>query len=99
KWPEIVHANGLQSSDPTIALPGSKLKVPVTLIKEEYRKALLVGTVMEVRYKRKGEAEWKGAQKDMLLNYEDSLRTMEGAQARVRFPSKEVVQINENSYV
>jgi hypothetical protein len=35
----------------------------------------------------------------MTLKYEDSLRTMKGAQARVRFPSKEVVQINENSYV
>jgi hypothetical protein len=99
KWPEIVQTNNLQTTDPTITLPGSKLKVPISLIKEEYRNALLVGTIPEVRYKRKGEADWKEAKKDMLLNYEDSLRTMEGAQARVRFPSKEVVQINENSYV
>jgi mannose-6-phosphate isomerase-like protein (cupin superfamily) len=35
----------------------------------------------------------------MTLKYQDSLRTLKGAQAQVRFPSREVVLINENSYV
>jgi LysM repeat protein len=99
RWPDIVKHNNLTASDPTVALPGSKLRVPVMLIKEEYRNALLVGVIPEVRYKRKGGNKWDEAKKDMTLKYEDSLRTMTGAQARVRFPSKEVVQINENSYV
>ncbi len=99
KWPELVKHNQLLTSDPTIALPGSKIKIPILLIKEEYRIAQLVKFIPEVRFKRKGEQEWQQAKADMTLKYEDSLRTMKGAQARVRFPSKEVVQINENSYV
>src|SRR4029077_17877948 len=69
------------------------------LIKEEYRNAQLLSAIPEVRFRRKGEAEWYEAKPNMTLKYEDSLRTMQGAQARVRFPSKEIVQINENSYV
>ncbi len=99
KWPEIVKYNKLPTADPTLALPGSKIKVPVLLIKEEYQNAQLLSTILEVRYKRKGQEEWHEAQADMTLKYEDSLRTMKGGQARVRFPTKEIVQINENSYV
>jgi len=39
KWPEIVKYNTLPTPDPTIALPGTKIKIPVLLIKEEYRDA------------------------------------------------------------
>jgi len=99
KWPEIAKYNQLPTSDPTLALPGTKIKLPILLIKEEFRIAHLVRMIPEVRYKRKGEADWQQAQTDMTLKYEDSLRTMKGAQARVSFPSKEIVQINENSYV
>ncbi|MFN0117033.1 MAG: LysM peptidoglycan-binding domain-containing protein [Elusimicrobiota bacterium] len=99
KWPELVKYNDQLSSDPTIALPGTKIKVPVLLIKEEYRNAELVTMIPEVRYKRKGEEEWKTAKEKLILKYEDTLRTMKGAQARVKFPSKEIIQINENSLV
>jgi len=99
RWPEIVKYNKLQSDDPTVALPGTKIRVPLLLIKEEYRNAHLVKMVPEVRYKRKGESNWHEAHKNMTLHYKDSLRTMKGALAHVRFPSKEVVQINENTYV
>lgn len=99
RWPDIIKHNTLPTSDPTIALPGSKIKVPVMLIKEEYQNAELVMSIPEVRYRRKGEKDWQEAKAAMTLKYEDSLRTMKGAQARVRFPTKEIVQINENSYV
>lgn len=99
KWPEIVKVNNLPTADPTLALPGSKIKVPVMLLKEEYRTAQLVKLVPEVRYKRKEDSDFKTATEDMTLKYEDALRTMKGGQARVKFPSKEIVQINENSYV
>ena len=99
RWPEIVKHNDLPTSDPTIALPGTRLKIPVLLIKEEFQNAQLVKMIPEVRYRRRGEDQWHEAKPDMTLKYEDSLRTMKGAQARVRFPTKEIVQINENSYV
>lgn len=99
KWPEIVKYNQQITSDPTIALPGTKIKIPLLLIKEEFRNAELVAMVKEVRFKRKNEPDWKEARVNMILKYEDSLRTLKGAEARVKFPSKEVVQINENSFV
>jgi hypothetical protein len=99
RWPEIVKYNKLSTSDPTIALPGTRIRLPVTLIKEEYRKAQLIRMTPEVRYKKKVETEWKQAVPLMNLGYEDSLRTMNGAEARVLFPTREEVQINENSLV
>lgn len=99
RWPDIVKHNDLRTSDPTVALPGTKIRVPVLLIKEEYRNAQLIKMIPEVRYKRKDGTQWKQADPNMTLNYADSLRTMSGARARVRFPSDEVVQINENTYV
>jgi hypothetical protein len=99
RWPEIVKYNKLPTSDPTMALPGTKIKVPVTLIKEEFRSAQLVRMTPEVRVKKKTESDWHPAQPLMTLGYEDSLRTMKGGDARVRFATREEVQINENSLV
>jgi LysM repeat protein len=99
KWPDIVKANNLQSADPTVALPGTRLKIPVVLIKEEFRTVQVISVIPEVRYRSKEGSDWKEATRDTTLRYDDNLRTMKGAQARVRFPTKEVVQINENSYV
>ncbi len=99
KWPDIVKYNKLATADPTMALPGTKIKVPVMLIKEEFRNAELIRMTPEVRYKKKAEEEWHPATALMTLGYEDSLRTMKGGDARVRFPSREEVQINENSLV
>lgn len=99
KWSEIVKANNMDSADPTIPISGSKLKIPVLLIKEEYRTAQLMSMIPDVRVKRRGDEAWVDGKQDMILKYEDSLRTMKGGQAKVKFPTKEVVQINENSYV
>jgi LysM repeat protein len=99
RWPDIVKYNNLPTPDPTIALPGTRIRVPMTLVKEEFRNAELMGMTPVVKYKRKGTEDWKEANPNMTLKYEDALRTLKGAQARVRFPSREVVVINENSYV
>jgi len=99
RWNEIVNYNDLPTADPTIALPGTKIKVPIQLIKEEFRNAELVKLIPEVKVKPKNDSEWKAAKVNMTLNYEDSLRTLQGGQAQVRFPTREIVQINENSYV
>ncbi len=99
KWPEIIKYNKLPTNDPTIALPGTRIKIPVVLVKEEFRTAKLVSAISEVKYQRKGTSDWTTARQDMTLYYEDSLRTLQQGRARVQFPSKEIVQINENSYV
>lgn len=99
RWPEIVKYNKLATADPTLALPGTKIQIPVLLIKDEYRNAQLIRMMPEVRYKRRDESEWKLATIDMTLKYEDSLRTMKGGQANILFPTKEEIQIKENSYV
>ncbi len=99
RWNEIVNYNELPTADPTLALPGTKIKVPIQLIKEEFRNAELIRLVPEVKVKPKNGSDWKSAKPNMTLNYEDSLRTLKGGQAQVKFPSKEIVQINENSYV
>jgi hypothetical protein len=99
RWPEIVKYNSLPTPDPTIALPGMRIRVPVTLVKEEFRNAELLKMTPVVKYKRNGTDDWKEANAPMTLKYQDSLRTLKGAQAQVRFPTREVVVINENSYV
>lgn len=99
RWPDIVKYNNLPTPDPTIALPGTRIRVPITLVKEEYRNAELTKIVPVVKYKRSGGEDWKEANAPMTLKYQDSLRTLKGAQAQVRFPSREVILINENSYV
>lgn len=99
KWPEISKYNDLPTPDPTVALPGMKLKVPITLIKEEFRNAELLNYIPVVRYKRKGSEDWREVNPNMTLKYEDSIRTLSGANARVRFATREIVVIEENSYV
>jgi mannose-6-phosphate isomerase-like protein (cupin superfamily) len=98
KWSEIVRINNLPP-DPTLALPGTRIRIPVTLIKDEFRTAKLVEMKSDVRYKRKNETDFKSAAPDMTLRYEDSLRTMQGGEARVKFTAQETIQINENSLV
>jgi len=99
RWPEIIKNNKELSNDPTVALPGTKIKVPILLIKEEYRNAHLIKLIPEVRLKRKGGRKWRTAKKDMTIQYEESLRTMKGAEAHVQFPTKEIVKFEENTYV
>ena len=99
RWPEILKFNELPSSDPNIILPGMKLRVPILLIKENLRAATLVQVVNDVRYRRQKEAEWNQASKDMKLYNEDGLRTLQQSVAQVRFPSGEVLKLDENSLV
>lgn len=99
RWPEILKYNNLPSSDSSVILPGMKLRVPILLIKEHLRAAHLVQVMNEVRYRRSKEAEWKKAWPDMELYNEDGLRTLQQSKARVKFPSGETLQLDENSLV
>ena len=82
-----------------IAMPGTRIKIPVQLIKEEFQSAQLIKKIPDVQYRRKNEPDWEDAPLYVNLHYDDSLRTLVGGQADVRFPTHEIVQISENSFV
>src|SRR5438552_1087329 len=61
RWDELLKYNRLPSSDPTVALPGMTLRVPVVLIKEDLRAAHLVYILKRVVSRRRETADWKTA--------------------------------------
>ncbi|MBI5239743.1 MAG: LysM peptidoglycan-binding domain-containing protein [Elusimicrobia bacterium] len=97
QWSEIVRYNKLPSSDPTVALPGMTLRVPVALIKEELRAATLVEKRNEVRFRRKEQADWRDAAVRMPLYRDDGLQTLRNSQAQVRFDNGELLSLDQNS--
>ncbi|OGR82282.1 MAG: hypothetical protein A2901_04850 [Elusimicrobia bacterium RIFCSPLOWO2_01_FULL_54_10] len=98
RWPEILKHNKL-STDPSAALPGMKIKIPVLLIREELRKAYLVYLLNEVRYRKKNESQWRKGVKDAELLNDDVLRTMDESRAHVRFYSGDLLKMDQNSLV
>lgn len=99
RWPEILKHNNLPSSDLNVILPGMKLRVPMLLIKEQLRAAHLIYINNDVRYRRKTEAEWRKPALDMELYNEDGLRTLQQSSAKVKFPSGEILNMDENSLI
>jgi len=97
KWNEILKYNRLPSADPSIALPGMPLKVPVNLIKEQYRAARLVYFINDVMTRKSGGADWKGVSGGMDLYKGDTLRTRVDARADVKFYTGEVLNLFPNS--
>src|SRR4051812_46022826 len=67
RWPDILKYNPSLSKDPTVALPGIKLHIPVLLIKESLRAAELIRMINDVRYKRQESALWQTSQLNMQL--------------------------------
>ncbi|MFH1283056.1 MAG: LysM peptidoglycan-binding domain-containing protein [bacterium] len=98
-WPEILKYNKLPSSDPNVILPGMKLKVPIMMIKEEYRSGKLIHFTNKVLYRKEKTVDWRTAKLNMLLFANDGLRTMEDSIASVRFYSGEIVKLDQNSLV
>jgi len=97
KWDEILKYNRLPSSDPTVALPGMTLRVPIALIKEEMRAATLVYRTNRVEYRRQDTAQWKAAEEQMRLNRGDSLHTYDDARAKVKFINAQLLSLDPNS--
>ncbi len=97
RWDEIVKRNRLPTSDPTVALPGMTLRVPVKLIKNGLRAAHLVYEVNRVLYRRRDTADWKSSKTGMELYQGDSLRTLEESRARVKFLNKELLSLEPDS--
>lgn len=97
KWNEILKYNKLPSADPSIALPGMPLRVPVRLIKEQYRAAKLVYFVNEVLYRRTGASDWQGVAEKMDLFKSDTVRTRVDARADIKFYTGEILNLFPNS--
>ena len=93
RWDEILKHNTLPSSDPTVALPGMSLRVPIALMKEELRAALLVALTNEVSVRRKDFAQWNAARLHMQLFRDDALRTLRASQARVEFANSDILEL------
>lgn len=97
KWGEILKYNRLPASDPSIALPGMPLKVPVKLLKEQYRAARLTYFVNEVLFRRTGAPDWQGVADKMELFKNDTVRTKVDARADIRFHTGEILNLFPNS--
>ena len=97
KWDQILKYNKLPASDPSIALPGMALKVPMNLIKEQYRAAKLVYFLNDVLYRRSGASDWSAVAVKMDLFNNDTLRTQVNARADVKFYTGQQLSIFPNS--
>jgi hypothetical protein len=73
------------------------LRVPVMLIKEELRAAILIQKLNQVQARRRETAGWKDAQLKMPLYRDDGLRTLDASQARVRFVNGDVLSLDQNA--
>ena len=96
-WDRILRYNTLPSSDPTAALPGMVLKVPVFLIKEEMRAARFLFLVNKVDLRQRETADWKAAAVSIQLYRGDAVRTMIASRADVGFLDGGVIHIGPQS--
>jgi hypothetical protein len=97
RWDEILKHNRLPTKDPTVALPGMTLRVPVRLIKAELRAAHLVYVINRVLYRSKETASWKSGKIAMELFQGDTVRTLDESKARVKLLDKELLSLEQNS--
>ncbi len=97
RWDEILKHNKLPTKDPTVALPGMTLRVPVRLIKAQLRAAHLVYAINRVMYRSKETARWKTGKLAMELFQGDTVRTLEESKARVKLLDRELLSLEQNS--
>lgn len=93
RWPEILKSNHLSLSDVSVILPGMRLKLPLNLVKEQFRGASLVNFINEVRYKRKNQTIWSIVSPGMDFYSEDELKTMRESKAQVEFLSHDLLKL------
>lgn len=98
KWPDILKYNTLPSSDPTVALPGRVLKIPVLLIKESLRAAKLIEKNNLVSYRKADSVQWQSAGVGQQMAQQDGLRTGEASRALIRFAAGEDLGLGPNSF-
>lgn len=99
RWNELLKYNQQLSSDPTVALPGTSLKVPVSLIKPAFKVAKLTYVQGRVSYRAAAGGDWRPAELHMPLYPGDVLRTEEWSSARIKFPHGSVLNLYSKSLV
>jgi len=98
KWDIILKYNKLPPN-PYAALPGMTLKIPVEILKEEYRAAKFLNLINDVKLRKKDLSQWQKATiKDELYNG-DTLRTNIDSKADVRFYTGQILNLLSNSMV
>lgn len=97
RWDEIVRHNPKLAGDPTAALPGMILRVPIKLLKATLRAAVLSYVEGEILYKAKEKNKWVKARKGLALFPGDALKTREWSRARIMFPHGSVLNLDSRS--
>jgi hypothetical protein len=102
QWPEIVKHNPQIGGDPTVILPGMKLKVPAAIMQGRpaaRHAAELTYVENSVEHKARDKSEWRPAKTRLGLNAGDWLRTGPISRARIKFPVGSVLNLDSNSQV
>jgi hypothetical protein len=98
KWDIIVKYNNL-TPDPNQILKGKKIKVPVSILKEEYIAARFEKIIGDVRVRGVGRSEWFEASKVKEVFKGDTVRTGSLSYADIRFYTGQVLNLFANSMV
>ena len=98
RWDELLKHNKLPG-DPTVALPGMTLLVPIGLVKKSLRAASVVSSGSEILYRRKGSTEWLKPEKLTEVFEGDSVKTLDSSKVRLRFPNAQQLDLESNSVV
>ncbi|MBI4376299.1 MAG: FecR domain-containing protein [Elusimicrobia bacterium] len=99
QWDRLLEYNPQMSADPTVPLPGSSLRVPVSMIKPALRAAILTYVENKVQCKVGGKGEWSDAKVQQALYPGDILRTKDWSRARIKFPLGAVLNMDSHSEV
>jgi hypothetical protein len=98
KWDVIVSYNKLPP-DPYQSLTGKRLKVPVSIIKEEYRAARFLKVGGDVKVRAVNKSVWNDGAKIKSLFKGDTVRTNADSFADVKFYTGQMLNIFANSMV
>lgn len=98
KWDEVVKYNNLPK-DPYQIIVGKELKIPVNLIKEEYRAAKFDRIIGDVRIRASDSSVWKDAKNVGDVFKGDTVKTGSDSYADVRFYTGQILNIFSNSMI
>jgi len=96
KWDVIVKYNNMKP-EPSAALPGMTIKVPINLIKEEYRAAKFIEVVNDVRFRREKSSIWNSAIKKAEVYNGDAIRSNSNSMADIKFYTGQILNVFPNS--
>lgn len=99
RWSEIARYNPQIGSDPTVVLPGMRVRVPVAILKPSARAAELTFIEERVQFREREGGDWRPATPHMPLYAGNWLKTGSMSRARIKFPFGEVLNLESYSLV